>query len=159
MYDFKNIDEDGFTFGDLALSVMSAAVRLFGFVLMLFGLWIAFMVMWEALDLYEDPKRIEQLAMQIERGSNVDASLSNVSSELVTKSGDEAKPVSRSTDKKNKDIRVSYFFAWAIAILLLMLIARISLGAIKTGGELVLYDVQIKRFAKELAKESMRMQK
>lgn len=155
MYDFKNIDEDGFTFGELALAVMSAAVRLFGFVLMLFGLWVAFMVMWEALDLYEDPKRIEQLATHIEHGSNVDASLSNVSSELVKNSTQ----TNNSNSKKNKDIRVSYFFAWAIAILLLMLIARIALGAIKTGGELVLYDVQIKRFAKELAKESMRMQK
>jgi len=37
---------------------------------------------------------------------------------------------------------------------LLMLIARISLTAIKTGGELVLFDMQIKQFARMLAKES-----
>jgi hypothetical protein len=39
-------------------------------------------------------------------------------------------------------------------LLLLLLIARIGLGAIKTGGELVLYDMQIKRFAKMLVRES-----
>ena len=159
MYDFKNIDEDGFTFGDLMLSLLSSAVRLFGFVLMLFGLWVAVMVMWEALELYEDPKRIEQLAQHIEQGSNVDSSLSSVSSKLTSKASDANTQIEKRRNNKNNDIRVSYFFAWAIAILLLLLIARIALGAIKTGGELVLYDVQIKRFAKELAKESMRIQK
>ena len=58
MYDFKNIDEDGFSFGDIALKFISAAVRLFGFILMLFGLWVAILVMLEALELYENPKRI-----------------------------------------------------------------------------------------------------
>lgn len=152
MYDFKNIDEDGFSFGDLALMFIAGAVRFFGFLLMLFGLWVAVMVMFEALDLYENPKKIEQLADYIERGSNIDANLSsvNLQSEKQTNTNSKARP---------KEIRVSYFFAWFVAILLLLLIARISLGAIKTGGELVLYDVQIKRFAKELAKESFKFQK
>jgi len=39
-------------------------------------------------------------------------------------------------------------------LMLLMLIGSISLRAIKTGGELVLYDMQIKQFAKMLVKES-----
>ncbi|MEE9575557.1 MAG: hypothetical protein V3W03_05590 [Gammaproteobacteria bacterium] len=52
---------------------------------------------------------------------------------------------------------MSYFFAWVIALLLLLLIARISLTAIKTGGELVLFDMQIKQFARMVAKESHKM--
>ena len=154
MYDFNNIDEDGLSFGNVVFKLISSAVRLFGFVLMLFGLWVAVMVMLEAVELYENPKKIEQLASHIEKGSNIDASLSSVTLET------EASSSNGTASKANgKDIRVSYFFAWVVAILMLLLIARISLGAIKTGGELVLYDVQIKRFAKELAKESFRLQK
>ena len=154
MYDFKNIDEDGLSFADLVYKLISSAVRFFGFILMLFGLWIAVMVMLEAVELYENPKRIEQLARHIEKGSNIDASLSSVS--ISAENADGSK---QNSSNNGKDIRVSYFFAWIVGILMLLLIARISLGAIKTGGELVLYDVQIKRFAKELAKESFRLQK
>ena len=152
MYDFKDDPEEERTITSLGLTVISAAVRFFGFILMLFGLWIAITVMFEALELYENPKKIEQIAAYIEQGSNIDASLKNVKTSKDKNGKTASQPI-------NSDIRVSYFFAWFVAILLLLLIARIALGAIKTGGELVLYDVQIKRFAKELAKESFRLQR
>ncbi len=41
-----------------------------------------------------------------------------------------------------------------IAILLLMLIGRLAIAAVKTGGELALYDLQIKRFAKYLTEQA-----
>ncbi len=155
MYDFKNDEDTSSSMGELALKIISSAVRLFGFILMLFGLWVAVMVMLEALELYENPTRIEQLAVHIERGSNIDATLSTTNGPSTVNS-DAAKAAMVNA---GKDIHVSYFFAWVIAILLLLLIARIALGVIKTGGELVLYDVQIKRFARELIKESYKTSK
>ncbi len=155
MYEFKKTTRDDVmtpTLADAGSALMSMIVRLLGFALLLAGLWIAMHVMLEATELYENPKKIERLAAFIEQGSNIDKSLVSLRDSV---SEDEAGPTS-STPVAQATIRVSYFFAWIIAILMLMLIARISLTAIRTGGELVLYDVQIKRFARQLARESVR---
>jgi hypothetical protein len=61
-----------------------------------------------------------------------------------------AKPTRAST------LRLSYFIAWPIVMLLLLLVGRLAMAAIKTGGELALYDVQIRRFARELMREAVR---
>ena len=53
-------------------------------------------------------------------------------------------------NQENKSIRFSYFFAWGIVLLLLLLTGSLSLSAIKIGGQLALYDSQIKQFAQEL---------
>ncbi|PCH64700.1 MAG: hypothetical protein COC04_03320, partial [Gammaproteobacteria bacterium] len=52
-----------------------------------------------------------------------------------------------------QSLRVSYFLAWIIAILLLMVIGGLASSAIRTGGQLALYDLQVKRFANELIKQ------
>jgi len=155
MYEFKkdnNNDHPAPTLADLGTDMMSIIVRLFGFALLLAGIWIAIFVMLEAMELYENPKKIETLAAYIEQGSNVDKSLVSLRDSVT----EEAANDEIRTQIPQGTIRVSYFFAWVIAILMLMLIARISLTAIKTGGELVLYDVHIKRFARQLARESMK---
>ncbi len=154
MYEFKKDDEANVTLNEAGLNVMSLVVRLFGFFLLMAGLWVAVVVMLHALELYEKPTKIEELAVYIERGSNIDSSLSSARGGKDKDAEDAT--LDNSTQQANTDIRVSYFFAWMIAILLLMLIGRISLTAVKTGGELVLYDVQIKRFARELVKESIK---
>lgn len=150
MYEFKKDDEGNIPLSDIGTDVISLIVRLFGFSLLLAGLWVAISVMLHALELYDDPQKIEQLAVYIERGSNIDSSLVAVREEAGAKTGNGVKQTA------SNNIRVSYFFAWMIALLLLLLVGRISLTAVKTGGELVLYDVQIKRFARELAKESFK---
>ena len=43
--------------------------------------------------------------------------------------------------------------AWLIAILLLLLVGRLAIAAVRTGGELALYDVQVKKLARALIKE------
>ena len=149
---------------DAGKGLMSTIVRLIGMFLLLAGLWVAFQVMLEALNLYRDPQRIERFASAIEQGSNVDKSLVSLREKVLVEPADESdepdKPAATAT-KNNpasahsaNNIRVSYFFAWVIVLLLLLLIARISLSAIKTGGELVLYDMQIKQFARMLVRES-----
>lgn len=149
MYEDSGIDE-------VSKDMMSILVRLIGLFLLLAGLWVAVMVLLEALELYREPQHIERFAKAIEQGSNIDKSLVSIRKQVEAEP--EALDTTRLTelDEKNtsNDIRVSYFFAWVIALLLLLLIARISLSAVKTGGELVLYDLQIKKFAKILVKES-----
>ena len=146
------------TIDDLSKDVMSMLVRFIGLFLLLAGLWVAIMVLLEALNLYRHPENIEHLAIAIEQGSNIDKSLVSI------KEGASANPSTPALDgltamQSSNEIRVSYFFAWVIALLLLLLIGRISLTAIKTGGELVLYDTQVKKFVRMLIKESDKFRK
>jgi len=151
------------TLDDAGRNIMSFLVRILGFFLLLIGLWVALQVLLTAQDLYENPEQIERFAVAIEKGSNIDKTLAPIRDSLIVESNAED-AVQNYTENENRpsstgtgNIRVSYFFAWVIALLLLLLIARISLTAIKTGGELVLFDMQIKQFARMLAKESHKM--
>ena len=129
-------------------------VRAFGFVLMLVGLWITLAVIAESWSLYQKPANIERLARAIEHGSNLDHALSRVSRGEDLR--DAAAAPAGNSETELLGFRMSYFVAWIIAILLLLLVGRLALGAVKAGGELVLYDVHIKKFARELARESLR---
>ena len=140
-------------FEDTSKNLMSIVVRCIGLFLLLAGLWVAIQVMLEALDLYRKPQQIERFAIAIERGSNIDKSLVSIRKQVSNQSRSN-ETSSSEVNRTSNDIRISYFFAWAIVLLLLLLIGRISLTAIKTGGELVLYDMQIKQFARMLVKES-----
>jgi disulfide bond formation protein DsbB len=130
-------------------------VRGFGFVLMLVGLWISLAVIAEAWSLYKNPANIERLAKAIERGSNLDHALSRAGQPERSTLEDAAPDGAASAEMLG--FRMTYFVAWIIAILLLMLVGRLALGAVKTGGELVLHDVQIKQFARELVRETARL--
>ncbi len=148
------------TLDDAGRNIMSFIVRILGMFLLLAGLWVALQVLLTAQDLYEHPEKIERFAVAIEKGSNIDKTLAPIRDSLIVES-DSENGIKQYTETEKRpspvgtgNIRVSYFFAWIIALLLLLLIARISLAAIKTGGELVLYDMQIKQFARMLAKES-----
>jgi disulfide bond formation protein DsbB len=130
-------------------------VRGFGFVLMLVGLWISLAVIAESWSLYKNPANIERLAKSIERGSNLDHALSRVSQPDQMPGADTADG-SKDVEREVLGFRMSYFVAWIIAILLLMLVGRLAIAAVKTGGELVLHDAQIKKFARELVRESLK---
>lgn len=129
-------------------------VRGFGFVLMLVGLWISLAVIAEAWSLYRNPANIERLAKAIEHGSHLDRALSRVGSPQRNTLDDSA--AAAADDTELLGFRMTYFVAWIIAILLLMLVGRLALGAVKTGGELVLYEARIKKFARELVREAAR---
>ena len=51
-------------------------------------------------------------------------------------------------------LRLSYFFAWFIVFMLIIVIARIAMTAISTGGRLVLHDTEVRRFARALIEET-----
>jgi hypothetical protein len=144
-------------------SVLALIVRGTGFVLVVIGLVVSLLTINEALKLYLHPQRIERFALAIENGSNIDKSLSSLRESTATEAAQDndadtpAPATGQATPvpaQKADNIRVSYFFAWIIDLLLLLLVARIGLATIKTGGELALYDMQIKRFAKMLIRGS-----
>ncbi|MFT5425553.1 MAG: hypothetical protein ACI9ZT_000485 [Gammaproteobacteria bacterium] len=147
------------TLDDASKNIMGFIVRILGLFLLFAGLWVALQVLLTAQDLYEHPEQIERFAVAIEKGSNIDKTLAPIRDSLIVESDTEGEVQNNNQPSSagTGNIRVSYFFAWVIVLLLLLLIARISLTAIKTGGELVLFDMQIKQFARMLAKESHKM--
>ncbi len=160
MYKFENDNDEGETetvqapmqsINEASKDVLSIVVRMCGLILMFIGLYIAIQVFNEALSLYKDPANIERVAIAIEAGSNIDKSIAPLRDSLL---GDDENGSATKTADSSNGIRISYFIAWVVDLLLLLLLARISLMAIKTGGELALYDAQIKKFARHIVKES-----
>ena len=147
-FQFDDVSEQS-TWTERSTDVSHIVVRAFGFLLMIVGLWIGLKAINEAWGLYKEPQNIERFAVAIEKGSNLDKALSSV------QSGSSAEKASgQSQSESILGFRLSYFAAWLLALLLLMLVGRLALAAVKTGGELALYDMQIKKFAKLLAQES-----
>ena len=139
--------------------VLSIVVRLCGLMLLFSGLWIAIQVFNEALSLYKDPTNIERIAIAIEEGSNIDKSIKPIRDSIINAVETEGDYTETETKKStatngSESVRLSYFIAWVVDLLLLLLLARIAIMAIKTGGELTLYDAQIKKFARQLMKNT-----
>ena len=136
---------------------MPLLVRGAGFVLMTIGLWVALAVVVEAWSLYRSPAGIERMANAIEHGSHLDQSLARASGSKSEP--DEAIAGTAGAPAQGESVlgfRLSYFVAWVISLLLLMLIGRLAIAAVKTGGELVLYDRQVQRLAREIVREARR---
>ncbi len=142
-------------------------VRLAGVLLLLVGLVVGIQVIMEAWDLYRSPEHIERFSWAIEKGTNLDKSIaaltkSPLPSSKTSEPGEQLDQAARSPDTQayvDESIKLSYLLAWIIAILLLMLIGRLALAAIKTGGELALYDREVKGFARTLLKETSKLQR
>ena len=132
--------------------VMNLVVRSFGLVLLLVGIFVALMVIARAWSLFNDPASIESFALAIERGSNLDLTLSSAAKsgqkQLDSAPDIDAEPREVQALPRQPEFRFSYFVAWLIALLLLMLIGRLSIAAVRIGGELALYDVQVKKLAR-----------
>lgn len=143
---------------------LNLTVRYFGLVLMLVGLVVALLVIGSAWSLYRSPTHIERFAQAVEQGSHLDLTLSR-----ATQSGqqqlDTSDRAGLSTPTRAPEssptappasFRFSYFMAWLIAILLLLLVGRLAIAAVRTGGELALYDIEIKKLARALARDKAR---
>ncbi len=134
---------------------LSIVVRLLGLVMLLIGLFVGIKVIFEAWDLYKEPQNIERFADAIEQGSHLDVMLAKFTlhpktndSESVTQQPLQAAATSA------ESLRLTYFLAWIIAVLLLMVVGGLASSAIRTGGQLALYDLQVKRFARQLIEEA-----
>ncbi|MGR8920324.1 MAG: hypothetical protein ACU85V_11945 [Gammaproteobacteria bacterium] len=140
--------------------VLGLAVRGCGLVLLLVGFVVALMVIINAWSLYNDPARIESFARAVEHGSGLDLTLSSAAAaaraELEPVAPDAGATAASTRAERDPELRFSYFVAWLIALLLLLLIGRLAIAAVKTGGELALYDVKLGRFAREIVKAQSR---
>ena len=150
-----------FNLEDTGKSTMGMVVRGAGLFILVVGLLVGLVAIWEALQLYHEPDRIERFALAIEKGSNIDKSLRSLRDSTLADAGKDENVPAPASDKTaqapapaSDNVRVSYFLSWVIVLLLLLLIARLALAAMKTGGELALYDMQVKQFARMLVKES-----
>lgn len=149
-HQFDDIDQESRWF-DNTTNIAHVIVRAAGFILMFVGLWIGLKTINEAWSLYQQPQNIERIARAIEQGSNLDKALTSRTDATTSDEGFNGQ-VREVNDALG--FRLSYFVAWVIAILLLMLVGRLAIAAVKTGGELALYDLQIKRFAKYLMEQA-----
>lgn len=136
-------------------ALFSLTVRGLGLVLLLVGMFVALRVVVSAWSLYANPAGIENFAAAIERGSNLDLALEEVTAP-ATAANLEPQSARPGRTGSAPAFRLSYFVAWLIAILLLLLIGRLAIAAVRTGGELALYDVQLKKLVRALVAEQLR---
>ena len=143
--------------GPIALvqQTITIAVRVLGVALLLVGLWAGISVLVEAWGLYKDPAGIDRFAVAIEQGSNIDQLLGKpASSQSLVDTGTPsvARPVAES-------LRLSYFAAWFIALLLLLIIGGLSMSAVTTGAQLALHDGYLKRLSTAALHEVKQLRK
>lgn len=122
--------------------VVSAVVRLIGIAVLLVGVLVGVKVVLEAWALYEDPARIESFAQAVDAGSNLDGLVAGISQSV----GGEAAT-------RGGSLRLSYFAAWFIVLLLIFVVGSLAMAAITTGGQLALYDLQFRRYSRHVLKE------
>jgi hypothetical protein len=147
--DVSSVDSSTATqWGSFALA---AVVRVVGLVVLFVGLWVGVKVIMEAWALYEQPQRIVRFADDIQKHSNLDGIIGS----LATADSEESASDGKRAPAKapGNGLRLSYFAAWFIALLLIFVIGSLAMSAITTGGQLALYDLQLKRYSRAVIKE------
>ena len=166
-----------------AQHMLGLCVRLLGLAVLVAGVWTAVIVITEAWGLYQEPARIERFAVAIERGSNLDrafaprlevdsppelesksesAERSGAAPEIRTGADPMASanvPEGAGADGQYYSLRLSYFAAWFVGLALLVVLGILAMSAISTGGQLALYDMQVKRLSREIVHEVQRIKK
>lgn len=167
---------EGNTLSTAIQQITSIIVRLIGMLVLFVGLYIGLKVILEAWRLYQAPERIEPFAVAIERGSNIDqifsATVERMSTEIsddVIMPSDDAQAGDATAPNTNQErtseipadngLRLSYFAAWLIVMMLFLIIGSLAMSAISTGGRLALYDTDMRRFSRQLARDFSRMRK
>ncbi len=167
---------EGNTLSAAIQQITSVIVRLIGMMVLFVGLYVGLKVILEAWGLYQRPERIETFAAAIERGSHIDqifsSTMRGISTELsedVVLSADGAladsvgpgneASVRSPPPGSDQGLRLSYFAAWLIIMMLLLIIGSLAMSAISTGGRLALYDTDMRKFSRQLARDFSKMRK
>jgi len=124
---------------DRAGTVIGLVVRLIGVALLCVGIAVALKVISEAFQLYNQPQVIERFAQAIDQGSNLDAVLAPDPTET---SGAATSADSRTTQAP---LRLSYFAAWVVVLMLLVVVSGIAMSVVATGGKLALGDLSLRK--------------
>ncbi|MBL1320965.1 MAG: hypothetical protein COA63_007895 [Methylophaga sp.] len=133
---------------------LSILVRSLGLIMLIIGLYVGIKVIFAAWELYDEPQKIERFADAIDHGSNLDSTISSLTASTLNVKTTDAETPRSDIVRADDSLRVSYFLAWFLAVLLLMIISGLAMSAIRTGGQLALYDLEVKRFARQLIEEA-----
>ncbi len=133
---------------------LSILVRSLGLIMLIIGLYVGIKVIFAAWELYDEPQKIERFADAIDHGSNLDSTISSLTTSTLNVKTTNAETPRSDIARADDSLRVSYFLAWFLAVLLLMIISGLAMSAIRTGGQLALYDLEVKRFARQLIEEA-----
>jgi disulfide bond formation protein DsbB len=167
---------EGNTLSTAIQQITSIIVRLIGMMVLFVGLYVGLKVILEAWGLYQRPERIEGFAAAIERGSNIDQIFSATVRGMSTEISDDviipedgapaeslsqgaANPAMPQSTASAKSLRLSYFAAWLIVMMMFLIIGSLAMSAISTGGRLALYDTDMRKFSRQLARDFTRMKK
>lgn len=131
---------------------LSALVRLIGLAVLIVGLWVGVKIILEAWALYEDPSRIVRFADDIQAHSNLDGVIGSLAAEAES-TGAGAGASEQGARQHAGGLRLSYFAAWFIVLLLMFVIGSLAMAAITTGGHLVLYDLQVRTHSRAVVRE------
>lgn len=135
--------------------LLEYGVRTVGVAVLLVGLWIGIEVILEAWALYEEPSRIVRFADDIQRHSNLDGVIGS----LTAADGQQAGDAQAGRGESGGGLRLSYFAAWFIVLLLMFVIGSLAMAAITTGGQLALFDLQVRRHSRAVIKEVQRLRR
>ena len=145
-----------------AQQVLAICVRLLGVVVLVAGAWTAVIVITEAWGLYREPERIERFAAAIERGSNLDQAFAPRRRSASGGREDDSPAVAQQRSETTAgydSVRLSYFVGWLVALGLMLVLGILAMSAISTGGQLALYDMQVKRLSRQIVREVQRVKK
>lgn len=148
-------------------TVIAAIVRIVGLAVLFVGLWIGLKVILEAWALYDTPERIGRFATAIEKGSNLDkifsATVERMSTPVATDSTSDESTLTAGTSAASGSVgpalRLSYFAAWFIVMMLMLIIGSLAMSAITAGGRLALYDSEVKKYSREVVREFARLKR
>jgi len=121
-------------------AVVEWTVRALGLALLLVGLVGGYRALGEFWGLYQEPDRIERVAQAVEEASHIDRSLA-AAVQGVLRDGDQDAAATAPAEEPPA-IRISYYVAWVIVLLLLSMFANIALLAVRAGGYLALHELR-----------------
>ncbi len=114
-------------------------IRTCSLLLFLLGIGVAGWGLDQAWTLYHEPAQIERFAKAVEHSSHIDQLLANAVRKGLATQEELAIPPLVQDGNEPEVFRISYFLAWIIAILLLLLITRIAFAAVSVGAKSALY--------------------
>lgn len=126
---------------------LAVLVRLLGLCVLVIGIGATAIILREAWMLYQEPSRIDRFALAIEEGSNLD--------KIFALEGERAGEADTRTAQApaSGSFRLSYFAAWFLVLLLMLVGSIVAISAVSVGGRLVLYDTDIRRLSRAVIKE------
>jgi len=142
--------------------LLAVLVRLLGLCFLVVGIGATVVILHEAWMLYQEPERIDRFAVAIESGSNLDKIFALSGGDTVKTSeqedtaGSASPPSDASASAENANLHLSYFAAWFLVLLLMLVASITAISAVSAGGRLVLFDTDIRQLSRAVVKEVRR---